>query len=489
MACAALLAQRGCSVLVVEQHTAIGGYAHSYRRGPYTIDPAVHLIGDDGLFETLLNHLGVGDQCRFLKPETLYSAWLPGLKFHAPLGSPKEFVEAHVEALPGAADEIRSFFDLCARVHREAHELPAALGLGDVGDAAARFPAAFGHRRALLGDIVAEYLPDPQARALCSVGGLILGLPPSRLPFMGFAQLIFSYLTDGAFYCEGGADRLIEALRTAIERERGDIVLGTAVERIHVRDGKVQGVSVAGGSEIAATVVVSNAAARQTFETLVTPGAVPDSFLRTLAGLTPSISGLVLYAGTSAPLEESGLGHQTFSSRIVDLEAIYDGWLRGEPVALAVYVPTLVDSTLAPSGRHILTALAFRQYELATPWKVERERLQERVLDELDLALDGFRDTAEFIDCATPETLERFTLNTSGAIYGWENTLRHTGSKRPAQRSPVRGLYLAGHWTTPGAGFLRAAVSGIHAAQLIAVDRDIGTASEVFEYDRLPPAV
>ena len=42
---AALLARAGRSVLVVERHYRVGGYAHGFRRGRYWFDSAVHMVG------------------------------------------------------------------------------------------------------------------------------------------------------------------------------------------------------------------------------------------------------------------------------------------------------------------------------------------------------------------------------------------------------------------------------------------------------------
>jgi phytoene dehydrogenase-like protein len=50
-------------------------------------------------------------------------------------------------------------------------------------------------------------------------------------------------------------------------------------------------------------------------------------------------------------------------------------------------------------------------------------------------------------------------------MLGWETTPRNSGSRRPQIETPVNGLYLAGHWTQPGAGSLRVLVSGVMAAQ------------------------
>ena len=57
---ASLLSRAGKKVLVVERHDRPGGYAHSFRRGFYNFDAAVHLVGgcsDGGLIDMLLRTL------------------------------------------------------------------------------------------------------------------------------------------------------------------------------------------------------------------------------------------------------------------------------------------------------------------------------------------------------------------------------------------------------------------------------------------------
>src|SRR3954469_6563278 len=76
---AALLAAAGKRVLVCEAHSAAGGYVHSFQRGPYTLDPAVHQIADPAMFSRLLEHLGVREEVTFIEPDDLFSVSLPGL--------------------------------------------------------------------------------------------------------------------------------------------------------------------------------------------------------------------------------------------------------------------------------------------------------------------------------------------------------------------------------------------------------------------------
>lgn len=70
------------------------------------------------------------------------------------------------------------------------------------------------------------------------------------------------------------------------------------------------------------------------------------------------------------------------------------------------------------------------------------------------------KDFIESYEVSTPRTIERFTLNPSGAIYGYAQTPEQSLSFRPNNSTVISGLYMASAWTSPGGGFSGAIVSG-----------------------------
>ena len=100
LAAAAFLAKAGKSVLVVERHDRPGGYAHSFQRGKYHFDAAIHVMsGAFGIPDRALRILGVRDRCTFLPIEPFYAATFPDLKLSVWSGL-GPFVEAHVRLFP-----------------------------------------------------------------------------------------------------------------------------------------------------------------------------------------------------------------------------------------------------------------------------------------------------------------------------------------------------------------------------------------------------
>ena len=83
----ALLARSGQRVLAIERHDRVGGYAHSFKRGPYRFDAAVHLVGgceNGGLIDHLLSAVGVRDRCEFAAVNPCYQAEFPELQNDGP---------------------------------------------------------------------------------------------------------------------------------------------------------------------------------------------------------------------------------------------------------------------------------------------------------------------------------------------------------------------------------------------------------------------
>jgi prolycopene isomerase len=141
--------------------------------------------------------------------------------------------------------------------------------------------------------------------------------------------------------------------------------------------------------------------------------------------------------------------------------------LSGHPGGLWMNVPTLADPTLAPPGEHVVTMTALVPYDIGSPWEGERERFADELLTAFEPLVPGLRDELDIIATATPLTLERYAGNSQGATFGWANIPSQSASRRLSRVTPIKELFLAGHWTHPGTGSLRCLVSGLHTAMMM----------------------
>jgi len=346
--------------------------------------------------------------------------------------------------------------------------MPSELSLWDIVRMPKRFPQLFRYHKATLDAVMKAHLGDPRLKALFAALWPYLGLPPSRVSFVYWSVMLQSFLEEGAFYCQGSFQRFVTAFVEGLEMHGGELLLRSAVRRILVKDARVTGVTLENGQRIQAPVVISNADAHQTFEELIGAEKLPRRFVNALKRMTPSLSAFVMYLATDLDLHQLDATHEMFFFRCWSHDDTYRHVVTGHPSGLSISVPTLVDPSLAPTGEHLLTATTLIPYDLGASWRTEKARYADRLLEELEAVFPGVRDHITFSEGASPRTMERYMLNLTGAIYGWEVSPKQVGRGRLPHKPPIRGLFLSGHWTQPGGGVYGVIASGLQAAQEVA---------------------
>jgi phytoene dehydrogenase-like protein len=123
-----------------------------------------------------------------------------------------------------------------------------------------------------------------------------------------------------------------------------------------------------------------------------------------------------------------------------------------------VTIPTVTDSSLAPSGKHVMSVVAqFAPYKFKGDWNAKREALGDAVVDTIAAYAPNLKGLVTHRQVLTPVDLEETYGLTGGHVFHGEPALDQLFTMRPllgwAQyRTPVRGLYLCGSGTHPGGG-------------------------------------
>jgi prolycopene isomerase len=468
----AFLAQAGKQVLVVEQQERAGGFAREFQHGPYKINPALHVImgcgpagpSGHGLIDLALRQLGVREQCGFLAVDPFYRAQFPDLQIDVPAGR-DAYLEVHQRAFPDEAKGLEDLVNLCSQIYQEYVRLPIVPRLRDWALMPARFPIHFRYANATLASAMERFLSSPRSMAAQAVLWSYLALPPSRVSFLQWATMINSYTEEGAFYCRGGFQDLVDALADGLVRHGGELVLGTRVAKILAANYRVRGVSLEGGREITAPIVISNIDARRTFYDLIGSGQLPSRYLRRLSRIEPSLSVLGLHLATDLNVHAFGVPKVTMIAPW-DLESSYTDALLGTVSGVGMHIPTVCDESLAPPGEHlvVLQALAPSRADALSP--AASARFADQLLRLAESVLPGLRDRLTFVEGASESEL-RYPLHRVGPMYGWAAMPQQVGPRRLPNRTPVEGLFLAGHWTQPGHGIWTVVLSGINVARLV----------------------
>lgn len=279
---AAALARCGHRVTVLEQHTTLGGMTQTFSRQGFTFGTGLHYIGgcaDDpgpaGHFRRLLHWLGDGSLRFAPLPDAFDVVRLQGA---GPRGSELRFDFGHPQAdnlarlaerFPGEAEGLARYDAAWKDAQRAAMQILPLHGLP--GPAAAVMRWVRGARLQRAASVtVAEALSgirNPVLRDLLAARGGDYGLPPQEAPLVVHALVLGSY-EWGAWYPEGGPQRLSESLGATVTAAGGTLRTGATVSRIVVDDGRARGVALDSGEVLLADTIISDMGAANTARAL-----------------------------------------------------------------------------------------------------------------------------------------------------------------------------------------------------------------------------
>ena len=407
-------------------------------------------------------------------------------KFHHALVRVGEFLKPQILRPPPplSPGSPRDFLDL-ARLARDARKLTPLE---------TQFMVALATRG--VAEIVDTWFESEEIRAfLCSqaVIGAYGGVHQPGTAFLLLHDVLGG--VDGAAgvwgVVVGGMGGITRALASAAKERGATLRLNAPVEGIDLNDrGEVAGVRLAGGETLRASVVVSNAAPRVTYLKFLPKGALPadlaahmESFQDLGASLKVHLALSELPDFTAAPGTSPGPQHKgllNFCPTVDFIEQAWDDCKRGrfsDRPTVEACIHSVNDPSCAPPGRHVMTC--FVQYGprhlKEGRWEDLKETVADRVVAELARYAPNLPAAVLHRHVYTPEDLEKVFGLPGGNIYHGAMTPDQLFSFRPAAgwadyRTPVRRLYLCGSGTHPGGGVWGAA--GWNAGHQVL--RDIG---------------
>ncbi|MCG5433309.1 phytoene desaturase family protein [Mycobacterium sp. MYCO198283] len=458
LAAAARLAAAGHRVTVFESAPTVGGKLGVLARDGFTFDTGPSLLTVPDVLRQLFADTG-GPAALPLEAVDPACAYRFGdgtelLMPHDPAAVPAALDDA-LGAGAGAAwqrlhDRSRRLWELVGEPVLRRPVSRAALARMSARPADLRLVAPW---RTLDG-LGRRLLPDPRLRTWLNRYATYSGSDPRRTPAV-LAVTAFVEQEFGAWWVPGGLRRIVEAVAARCDELGVEIRTGTTVSDVLVTGGRARGVRVAGG-EVAADAVVCNADAAILYSRLL-PGRVAPAARRRLRRIPPSMAGFVLLLGLDG--RWPGPAHRVFFP--ADYDAEFDAIFGRRPRPVpdpTVYVHAPDDPALRPDdaseGWFVLVNAPVHDPRRGVDWDAPglAERYTRRVLDVLAARGVDIADRIRFVETLTPADLQRRTGAPGGAIYGTASHGPRAALRRPANRSPVPGLYLVGGSAHPGGG-------------------------------------
>jgi phytoene dehydrogenase-like protein len=495
----AYLAANGRRVLVCEQYDVAGGCSQTFRRKrEWQFDVGLHYVGGvrSGDIASVLRGVGLEGRMTWveLDPDGFDTLRFPRHEVRVPKGWDR-YGDRLAAAFPHEREALERCLGILEGVAGQLRRVPMPRSTLDY----LRYPlragtvVAWGMRP--LTDLFDHCRLSPEARAVLVAQSGDYATPPSRTPVALHAGLLDHYLDEGAYYLRGGGQTLAAHLLDVIHTHGGRVRTHARVEHIAVRDGRVRGVRLAGGEQIAAGTVISTADLKQTYTRLLDPSAVPARWRARVEGFRMATPLFCVYLGLDRDLRETMPSTNYWVHPDYDPEAAYatagsDTLGDAPPVYMtSASVKDPEGHGHAPPGCSTLELMTWATpspaawgvpgadpadggYRKDPAYRQAKDALAERLIDVAEDVLGDVRPHIRWQEAATPLTHERYTLSSNGASYGIELATDQTGPRRPAPRTPVAGLYLAGASARRGHGIVGALAGGRDAASEV-LGRDL----------------
>jgi phytoene desaturase len=484
LAAAARLAATGHAVTVLEQAERVGGKLGRYERDGHVFDTGPSLVTMPQVYRDLFAATGGSlddavDLVR-LDPAVAYR-FADGSRLSLP-GSPSAIPQALADALGSAAGaEWTALMERAAEMWRISEEpflrrpLQGAATLARL----ARNPAdvaTIAPWQNLRG-LGTRQLSDPRLRMLLDRYATYSGSDPRRAPAV-LATVPYAEQAFGSWYVRGGLHRLALAVAERATARGAVLRTGTPVRRVLVEAGRAAGVELADGFRVRSDVVVSGVDAAALYGDLLPGEGRARGAARDLARATPSLSGVVLLLALRG--RTPGLAHHTVlfpADYDAEFDAVFGrGGLRSGPRPVAdptIYVSVPDDPALRPDedseSWFVLVNAPRHEPGRGVDW--DEPGLADHYATELltVLARRGLevRHRLKWCEVRTPADLARDTGSVGGSIYGSSSNGARAAFLRPANASPVPGLFLVGGSAHPGGGLPLVALSAEIVAGLV----------------------
>ncbi|CAN1121917.1 Pyridine nucleotide-disulfide oxidoreductase domain-containing protein 2 [Linum perenne] len=295
-------------------------------------------------------------------------------------------------------------------------------------------------------------------------------------------------------YVEGGMGSVSLAISNAAKEAGAHILASAEVSQVIINgSGAATGVVLADGTEIASSIVLSNATPYKTFMELVPHNVLPDEFTLSVkhsdyssatTKINLAVDKLPKFLCCKLSHPDAGPQHMGTihigSENMEEIDSACQDAVNGVPSrrpVIEMTIPSVLDKTISPPGKHVINL--FVQY---TPYKPSdgswsdpayRESFAQRCFSLIDEFAPGFSSSIIGYDMLTPPDLEREIGLTGGNIFHGAMGLDSLFLMRPVKgwssyRTPVQGLYLCGSGTHPGGGVMGA--PGRNAATVVLQD-------------------
>ncbi len=429
------MARDGRSVLLLESHNKLGGFATWFKRqnGQHIFDVSLHGF-PVGMIKTCRKYWSkeIADRIhqlksvRYINPQ--FNVETDFTKVH--------FIKVLNEKFGVPLDTVQAFFDELAKMNFYDN---SKMTNGELFEKF--FPGRNDITRFLLEPIVyanGSNLEDPA---------------------ISYGIVFSNFMSKGVYIFQGGTDTMIGMMRDELLKNGVDIQLQARVDKIVIDNNRVSGVIVKGHT-IKSSAVVSNSNLKSTVHKMVGDEHFSPEFIKKTNAVRLNTSSCQVYMGIKEGETIPFVGDLVFTSDDASFSTDLILSPKVGSQTFSVYYPEMRPH-LPP--RYAVVSSSNARYEdwinlSEEEYEKHKQYVIERAIDGLEKIIPGVRAKIDYIDAATPLTFERYTLHEKGASFGTKFEGLEVSMN---MHKEVQGLFHAGSVGIIMSGWLGAANYGV----------------------------
>lgn len=486
------LAVKGAKVLVLEKYVIPGGSSGYYERDGYTFDVGSSVMfgfSDKGNLNLITRALAaVGCEMEVIPDPTTVHFHLPNdlsVQVHREY---IDFISELAAKFPHEKDGILKFYGECWKIFNALN----SLELKSLEEPIYLFGQFFQKPLECLtlayylpqnaGDIARKYMKDPQLLSFIDAECFIVSTVNAlQTPMINAAMVLCDRHFGGINYPVGGVGGIAKSLSKGLVDQGSEILYRANVTNIILEHGKAVGVRLSDGREFFGKTIISNATRWDTFGKLLKGETLPKEEENFQKVYVKAPSFLSIHMGVKAEV----LPPDTDCHHFV----LEDDWARLEEPYGSIFlsIPTVLDSSLAPEGHHILhifTTSSIEDWEgLSTKdYEAKKKVVADEIISRLEKKLfPGIRSSIAFMEVGSPKTHRRYLARDKGTYGPMPRRTPKGLLGMPFNTTAVDGLYCVGDSCFPGQGVIAVAFSGVMCAHRVAADIGIEKRSPVLD--------
>ena len=288
-------------------------------------------------------------------------------------------------------------------------------------------------------------------------------IPAGHLGF--FMMQLATFSNHDACWPIGGSLEFSKKIAQRYNDLGGKIYYNSKVKNIIVEDNRAVGIILENGNIVKGDYIISAADGYSTVFNLLEGKFIDNNIINLYQESNVIPSSIQISFGVNYDLSS-----EPDFIRLKLLKPLVCGNKKLEFINIRHYC---YDKTLCATGKSVVTILLESDYNY---WKKlrnnkeiydrEKENISQEVLSIFEARFPEAKGKVEIIDIATPYTFYRYTDSWQGGFMGWNSQ----NQKIPKVLPGLKGLYLAGQWTSMTAGLPTALLTGYGSIKRICAD-------------------